>query len=440
MSGRQPRAWVRVSHRTKNLHPSKKRWEVAYEDPTQNYKRRTKGGFTTKGVADKLADDFRDSTRNGTYVDPERGRHTFATVAEEYLDTTHFPKARTADGYRRLLLMNTAPTAIPATFGPLAVGEISYESVWGWVNALKASKSPTTVRNNFYALRTLLDYAVDTRRISENPARVGRFRTMRGVLPPVRKVSDAQSGYYPLSTDEAFTIISNLPYPYDVYALLAADTWCRPEELAGLWLQDVDTEPGVIGINAVVVDVNGHLIRETDPKTVKSIREIDLAPDTNTKLAAYVKAHSARALAAGYPANKLHELPLFVGLKEGRAYGRPDIERLDFTKPIRHSNFYNKYWRAATRAAGVPDSVRFYDLRHAGISLHVNRLGKDDALSLPEIQERAGHASKVMTFDRYSHAPKRDTDRIRRALSAARTPASTGGVGHLRVVKDGEAG
>lgn len=122
-----------------------------------------------------------------------------------------------------------------------------------------------------------------------------------------------------------------------------------------------------------------------------------------------MKAHIARALAAGYPANKLAELPLFVGLNEGRAYGKPDIERLDFTKPIRHSNFYNKQWRAATRAAGVPDSARFYDLRHAGISLHVNRLGKDDALSLPEIQERAGHASKVMTFDRYSHAPKRDT-------------------------------
>lgn len=92
-----------------------------------------------------------------------------------------------------------------------------------------------------------------------------------------------QSAYYPLSTDEAYTIISNLPYPYDVYALLAADTWCRPEELAGLWPEDVDTEQGVIGINAVVVDVNGHLIRETDPDTVKSIREIDLAPYTNTK-------------------------------------------------------------------------------------------------------------------------------------------------------------
>ncbi|MFF0264671.1 hypothetical protein [Kribbella sp. NPDC004536] len=296
------------------------------------------------------------------------------------------------------------------------------------MNALKATKSPTTVRNNFYALRTLLDYAVDTRRVSENPARVGRFRTMRGVLPPVRKVSDAQQTYYPLSTDEAFTIIGHLPYPYDVCGLLAADSWCRPEELAGLWLEDVDTEQGVIGINAVVVDVNGHLIRETDAKTVKSIREIDLAPDTNTKLAVYVKAHIASALAAGYPANKLHELPLFVGLKEGRAYGKPDIERLDFVhqdcdengepvgqpyaKTIRHSNFYNKHWRAATRAAGVPDSVRFYDLRRAGISLHVNRLGKDDALSLPEIQERAGDASKVMTFDRYSHAPKRDTDRV----------------------------
>jgi integrase len=56
------------------------------------------------------------------------------------------------------------------------------------------------------------------------------------------------------------------------------------------------------------------------------------------------------------------------------------------------------------------------------------------------IQERAGHASKVMTFARYSHAPKRDTDRIRRTLSVARTPASTGGMRHLRVVRDDETG
>ncbi|MFG1628986.1 hypothetical protein [Kribbella sp. NPDC049227] len=83
--------------------------------------------------------------------------------------------------------------------------------------------------------------------------------------------------------------------------------------------------------------------------------------------------------------------------------------------------------------------MRFYDLRHAGISPHVNRLGRDDALSLPEIQERAGHASKVMTLDRYSHAPKRDTDRIRRALSAATTATSAPTVGHLRVVRGGGA-
>lgn len=98
MNGRQPRAWVRVSHRTKDLHPSKERWEVAYEDPDAELQAPYQGSIHHESAADKWADDFRDSTRNGTYVDPERGKHTLATVAGEYLDTTHFPKARTATG------------------------------------------------------------------------------------------------------------------------------------------------------------------------------------------------------------------------------------------------------------------------------------------------------------------------------------------------------
>lgn len=45
---------------------------------------------------------------------------------------------------------------------------------------------------------------------------------------------------------------------------------------------------------------------------------------------------------------------MFVGLHTGRANGRPDIERLGFSKPMRYSAFNKKHWARAVAAAGLP--------------------------------------------------------------------------------------
>ena len=68
--------------------------------------------------------------------------------------------------------------------------------------------------------------------------------------------------------------------------------------------------------------------------------------------------------------------------------------------------------------------IRFYELRHAGISRHVDRIGQDGALTLKEIQERAGHGSATMTLDRYARSSRRDGDRRRAALDAAAMPTT----------------
>lgn len=96
----------------------------------------------------------------------------------------------------------------------------------------------------------------------------------------------------------------------------------------------------------------------------------------------------------------------------------PDLDRLDYSKPMRYSAFNKRHWRAAVVAAGLPP-VRFYDLRHAHASLLVDRLGQPGALTLKEVQERLGHSSAVMTLDRYAHAGQQDHDRSREALDAA---------------------
>ena len=96
----------------------------------------------------------------------------------------------------------------------------------------------------------------------------------------------------------------------------------------------------------------------------------------------------------------------------GRLNEKSPLERLDYTKPMRHSGFYKRYWRKATRAAGLPDSVRVYDLRH----FHASTL-LDAGLSIKDVQERLGHANATMTLDRYWHS--RTDDEARRLRRAA---------------------
>ncbi|TWG96244.1 hypothetical protein L615_004400000080 [Nocardioides sp. J9] len=111
------------------------------------------------------------------------------------------------------------------------------------------------------------------------------------------------------------------------------------------------------------------------------------------------------------------DLPLFVGLAVGGAHDRALVDRLDFSKPFRYSSL-DRHWRAALKKADVPP-MRFYELRHAGISRHVSRIGHDGALTLKEIQERAGHSSATMTLDRYARSSRRDGVKRRAALDAA---------------------
>jgi integrase len=140
------------------------------------------------------------------------------------------------------------------------------------------------------------------------------------------------------------------------------------------------------------------------------------------RLTSYLTSHRARAL-RWFTEHPDHphpgdDLPLFVGVGEGRAHGRTDLNRLDYSRAFQHGVFYRNHWRAACDAAGVPATVTFYDLRHFHISANVAALGKDGALTLAEIQQRAGHASKVMTLDRYSHTKKLDHDTQRAGLDA----------------------
>lgn len=187
-----------------------------------------------------------------------------------------------------------------------------------------------------------------------------------------------------------------------MFTRLVADSWMRPEEATGLRLRDVHVADGFVEVRTVIVDVQGELFREEATKTAHSSRDIDLSTTTLDVLERYVADHHKRAAKwfAQHPEHEQpgHDLPLSVGSVVGGAHNRSLSDRLDFSKLLRYSSI-DRYWKAALKEAGVPH-MRFYELRHAGISRHVDRIGQPGALTLKEVQERAGHSSAVMTLDR----------------------------------------
>lgn len=66
--------------------------------------------------------------------------------------------------------------------------------------------------------------------------------------------------------------------------------------------------------------------------------------------------------------------------------------------PLRRNNFRRRHWKPALTTAGLPDRLRFHDLRHTCASILIAQ-----GAHPKEIQARLGHASIVTTMDRYGH-------------------------------------
>ncbi len=223
-----------------------------------------------------------------------------------------------------------------------------------------------------------------------------------------------------LAPEDVGRVAAALPAPYDRLVRLAAGTGMRAGELAGLQLRDHDPVVGRLRVRRAVTSLNGVLVYG-DTKTRRH-RDVVLATGLAAELDNYLAEHRAQAarwfVAHPEVLDPGVALPMFVGSTPGGAYRRADttaeVDRLDYTRLLRHGAWYGRLWVPALRKAGVPTTVRFHDLRHAHISWLL------PTLPVKDVQERVGHASATTTLDRYAHTNRTDADaRARVALDAA---------------------
>jgi integrase len=159
--------------------------------------------------------------------DPQRGRITFETYAEQWLKTRVVkgkPLApMTQQGYLGLLKRVLNPT-----FGPMRLSEIDQEAVRIWYSSAQVSKGQGQAAKAYRLLKAILGTAYDDERITRNPCRIKGAGIERSTERPM------------LKTEIVLDLADAIHQRLRALVLLGGFGGLRTGELLGLERHDVD--------------------------------------------------------------------------------------------------------------------------------------------------------------------------------------------------------
>jgi len=295
----------------------------------------------------------------GSWRPPEPSRETVGAYAGRWLalgvGRNGVPPSPTTKELYDLLWRRW----LEPTFGDVAVGDVSVESVRTWLSEARSDHPTSTQPAKAYRLlRTIFNVAVGDEKIPANPRRIKgagkESAPERPVAMPeqVLAIADAIDGQY--------------------RALVILGAWCslRFGELAGLRRAQVDLLHRKIHVTEQLVELAGGKTVFKSPKT-DSGRTVDvpaeLVPILQDHLSQYVGAE-ADALVFTSP--------------EGH--------------PLRRTKFRPR-WADSCHSIGMT-GLHFHDLRGSGATWAAVA-----GATLPELMHRLGHRTHTAAL-RYQHA------------------------------------
>jgi integrase len=339
-------------------------WEARWREPDGRQRKRT---FTKKSDAERYLTSIESSLLTGGYVDPSRSRVTVGAYAEQWMAGRTRLKPKTVASYRSLLANRVLPR-----WADVRLDRVTYEDVGAWVSDMAATVSPSTTRQAYHLLTSMLDEAVKGRRLPFNPASGVELPR----LPRVHKryLSHEQVG---LLADECGD--------EGVVVLMLAYTGIRWGELAGIRVGRVAPGARRVHIAEAMTEVDGRAIFGP-PKT-----------------------HADRWVA----------VPRFLQARIGELMAGKAPGDLLFTSPqgevLRVGNFRRRCFDRAATAIGLAGLVP-HELRHTAASLAIA-----SGANVKAVQSMLGHASAAMTLDRYSHLFDDALDAVADRLDEARS-------------------
>ncbi len=256
-----------------------------------------------------------------------------------------------------------------------------------WLARLSAGPlRPATVHQVYRALRRTLASAVENDVIVRNP--------LEGIKPP--RVEPQEMRF--LTPVEIATLADTIDERYRAFVMIGAYGGLRLGEMAGLRRHRVDLlHRRIQVVEQLGRNAAGHWILQP-LKTRASRRSVALPGAVLDTVDEHLRRWAGRG-------------------DDGFVFTAPDGGHLD------PDNFRSRIWTPAVAAAGVAP-LRIHDLRHTTASLAI-AAGAD----VKTLQTMLGHASAVMTLDRYGppHARHRRGRRgpSRRSCSHRRARADS---------------
>ncbi len=295
------------------------------------------------------------------------------------------PKLTTADTYRK-----DAKWA-DEWFNDMPVTELSVKDVRDWIKSMD-HLSRKTISNRLIPLKTVLALAVDDELIPANPCNgISLGTSSKGLIS--RKQRESKYKIDPFDIDEIEAIL-NAAETYDIqaknYFQAMFYTGMRPSESKGLcWttnnIDNIDFENGLLDIKSTLVSLGSKNFKQ-EPKTIKSLRVIELTPK------------GLEALEAQAEITKGHSKYVFNRFDGGEGH-------------LQHNDHYYRPWRTILELA----DVRYrppYQTRHTFAS---NLLSGGENIWF--VAKQMGHVDPEMILKTYGKWIKKDRHSKHRYVS-----------------------
>lgn len=231
---------------------------------------------------------------------------------------------------------------------------------------LEAGRSTRTVQYMHTLIKKALKDAIRAELIPHNPA--------EAVDPPKMQRDEMR----PLCAEEVRRLLRTTGEAGDRLSALwtvAVHTGMRPGEMLALTWADVDLGAKTLQVKRAL---SGGVVSE--PKTKRSRRRIGLSSGAVDAL----RNHRKRQLEER--------------MKRGEFWEDRDLVFPSTVGTHMSGRNLTRAFKAAAASAGLPETVRLYDLRHTCATLLLAR-----NVHPKYVQELLGHASIALTLDTYSH-------------------------------------
>lgn len=341
------------------------RWCLGQDQMSGKYRYKSKTICGTKRDGERELRRILRSRDVGDYVEPTK--MTVDGYLDRWLESSEQRVSpRTLEDYRWTLKRYVRPR-----LGSLRLEQIRPLDVQGLVDELAREVSPRTVRLAHTILSSALRQAVRLDMLTRNPA--------ESVDLPKQRSTEMRA----LSVEEVGRLRKELKNDsHAVFFDFLLFTGCRPGEALALRWRDLDHGERRATIRQAVATVRGRGAQIVEPKTASSRRGIPLPNSLVVALARHKRIQAERAL------------------KIGAAYDRAAdlVFATDVGGLLQLRNLIQRHFKPALAEAGLPSSVRLYDLRHTHATLLLA------AGVHPKVAaERLGHATTRQTLDTYSH-------------------------------------